>query len=70
MVSFCGKFSPLVNTHFSFFTLVEVSLPVLLSYIIPFLGDSPYPGVKPREVATLLERGYRMPRPNHLSEEL
>ncbi|XP_067048827.1 ephrin type-A receptor 7-like isoform X1 [Acropora muricata] len=34
------------------------------------IGDSPYPGVKPREVATLLERGYRMPRPNHISEEL
>ncbi|XP_044164832.1 angiopoietin-1 receptor-like isoform X2 [Acropora millepora] len=34
------------------------------------IGDSPYPGVKPREVASLLERGYRMPRPNHISEEL
>ncbi|XP_067049582.1 ephrin type-A receptor 3-like isoform X2 [Acropora muricata] len=34
------------------------------------IGDSPYPGVKPRQVASLLERGYRMPRPNHISEEL
>ncbi|XP_074626732.1 tyrosine-protein kinase receptor Tie-1-like isoform X2 [Acropora palmata] len=34
------------------------------------IGDSPYPGVKPRKVATFLERGYRMPRPNHISEEL
>ncbi|XP_044164790.1 ephrin type-A receptor 4-like isoform X2 [Acropora millepora] len=34
------------------------------------IGDSPYPRVKPRQVASLLERGYRMPRPNHISEEL
>ncbi|XP_015754163.1 PREDICTED: ephrin type-A receptor 3-like [Acropora digitifera] len=33
-------------------------------------GDSPYPRVEPRQVASLLERGYRMPRPNHISEEL
>ncbi|XP_068753369.1 ephrin type-A receptor 7-like isoform X1 [Montipora capricornis] len=34
------------------------------------IGDSPYPGVKSREVASLLEGGYRMPRPDHISEEL
>ncbi|XP_068753386.1 ephrin type-A receptor 7-like isoform X3 [Montipora capricornis] len=34
------------------------------------IGDSPYPGVKSREVASLLEGGYRMPRPVHISEEL
>ncbi|KAK2547907.1 Tyrosine-protein kinase receptor Tie-2 [Acropora cervicornis] len=34
------------------------------------IGDSPYARVEPRQVASLLERGYRMPRPNHISEEL
>ncbi|XP_068697768.1 ephrin type-A receptor 4-like [Montipora foliosa] len=34
------------------------------------IGDSPYPRVKSEEVASLLERGYRMPRPIHISEEL
>ena len=70
MVSYCAKFSPLVNTHFSYFTLVEVSLMHLSSDIIPFLGDIPYPEVKPRQIAALLERGYLRPRPNHILEEL
>lgn len=34
------------------------------------IGDSPYPGVKGREVVSLLERGYRMPRPIHIGDEL
>ncbi|CAH3147322.1 unnamed protein product [Porites evermanni] len=34
------------------------------------IGDSPYPRFKAREVASLLERGYRMQRPVHISEEL
>ncbi|KAL9970838.1 hypothetical protein ACROYT_G023288 [Oculina patagonica] len=34
------------------------------------IGESPYPGVKSRQVADLLQAGYRMPRPRHISEEL
>ncbi|XP_078374592.1 ephrin type-A receptor 4-like isoform X1 [Oculina patagonica] len=34
------------------------------------IGESPYPGFKHREVAGLLQTGYRMPRPRHISEEL
>ncbi|KAL9970840.1 hypothetical protein ACROYT_G023290 [Oculina patagonica] len=34
------------------------------------IGESPYPGVKSRQVADLLQTGYRMPRPRHISEEL
>ncbi|KAM7429678.1 hypothetical protein ABFA07_019499 [Porites harrisoni] len=34
------------------------------------IGDSPYPRFKSREVPSLLERGYRMQRPIHISEEL
>ncbi|XP_020620336.1 tyrosine-protein kinase receptor Tie-1-like [Orbicella faveolata] len=34
------------------------------------IGESPYPGIPARQVANLLQTGYRMPRPRHLSEEL
>lgn len=34
------------------------------------IGESPYPGIPARQVANLLQIGYRMPRPRHLSEEL
>jgi len=34
------------------------------------IGDSPYPRIYASEVASLLEGGYRMPRPAHISEEL
>ena len=33
-------------------------------------GESPYPGVKSRQIAGLLQTGYRMPRPAHISQEL
>ena len=33
-------------------------------------GGSPYPGKTGREVVDLLQQGYRMPRPDHVSEEL
>ena len=35
-----------------------------------FKGESPYPGVPPRQVANMLQTGYRMPRPRHISAEL
>jgi len=34
------------------------------------IGESPYPGVPSRNVAGLLQTGYRMPRPRHISAEL
>ena len=33
-------------------------------------GESPYPGKTSREIANLLQTGYRMPRPAHISQEL
>jgi len=35
-----------------------------------FAGDSPYPGKNARQVANLLQAGYRMPKPRHLSKDL
>ncbi|CAB3990268.1 tyrosine- kinase receptor Tie-1-like, partial [Paramuricea clavata] len=34
------------------------------------IGDSPYPGHKGKEVVNLLETGYRMPKPEHLSNNV
>ncbi|XP_078374585.1 ephrin type-A receptor 4-like isoform X2 [Oculina patagonica] len=34
------------------------------------IGESPYPGFESRQVADLLQTGYRMPRPRHISKEL
>ncbi|XP_022803821.1 tyrosine kinase receptor Cad96Ca-like [Stylophora pistillata] len=34
------------------------------------IGESPYPGVKSGEIADLLQTGYRMPKPPHISQEL
>ncbi|XP_073248000.1 ephrin type-A receptor 7-like [Porites lutea] len=34
------------------------------------IGDSPYPGFNSQEVTSLIEKGYRMQRPVHISEEL
>ena len=33
-------------------------------------GESPYPGKTSRKIANLLQTGYRMPRPAHISQEL
>ena len=33
-------------------------------------GESPYPGKTSRKTANLLQTGYRMPRPAHISQEL
>ena len=39
---------------------------------VPFsyVGDTPYPGYKGRDVGGLLENGYRMTKPGHLSKNL
>ncbi|CAH3035797.1 unnamed protein product [Pocillopora meandrina] len=34
------------------------------------IGESPYPGKKSKKVVDLLQTGYRMPRPAHISQEL
>ena len=33
-------------------------------------GDSPYPGYKGKEVADLVQSGYRMSKPKHLSDDM
>ena len=74
----CGRFSQLVIDY----ELIAVTLAQFLveevfslvniinDFFFLFTGDSPYPRFKAREVASLLERGYRMQRPVHISEEL
>ena len=34
------------------------------------VGGSPYPGIKPRQIAERLQKGYRMPKPKHLDDKL
>ena len=34
------------------------------------VGGSPYPGIKPRQIAERLQKGYRMPKPKHVDEKL
>ena len=73
----CGRFSQLVIDYgfiavtVAQFLVEEVfSLVNIINVFFFFTGDSPYPRFKAREVASLLERGYRMQRPVHISEEL
>ena len=35
-----------------------------------YLGGCPYPNVPGREIAGLLEQGYRIPKPQHLDQHL
>ncbi|XP_022803828.1 ephrin type-A receptor 3-like isoform X2 [Stylophora pistillata] len=42
----------------------------ILMWEVFTIGESPYPGVKSREIAGLLQTGYRMPKPPHISQEL
>lgn len=39
-------------------------------YEIFTIGGTPYPGIPARKVGNLLLQGYRMPKPNHVSEAL
>ena len=78
----CGRFSQLViDNGFIAVTVAQflveevyslVNITKMCFFFIFFFitGDSPYPRFKAREVASLLERGYRMQRPVHISEEL
>ena len=74
----CGRFSQLVIDYgfiavtVAQFLVEEVYSLVNITKMFFFFttGDSPYPRFKAREVASLLERGYRMQRPVHISEEL
>ena len=35
-----------------------------------FKGGSPYPRMEGREIANLLQQGYRMPKPEHVDDDL
>ena len=52
------------------YSLVNITKMCVFFFFFFITGDSPYPRYKAREVASLLERGYRMQRPVHISEEL
>ena len=34
------------------------------------LGGTPYPDIKPRQIAERLQEGYRMPKPKHVETKL
>ena len=55
---------------YSLVNIIKMCFVFIIIIIIIITGDSPYPRFKAREVASLLERGYRMQRPVHISEEL
>ena len=71
---FCGRFLRSVSADCFNISLNKAEMFILVNNrgvsLIIYTGDSPYPGVKAREVTSLLERGYRMSRPIHISEEL
>ena len=43
---------------------------VIKIYSFLLQGTTPYPTFKGKEIPALLQRGYRMPKPAHLSEQL
>ncbi|PFX16321.1 Proto-oncogene tyrosine-protein kinase receptor Ret [Stylophora pistillata] len=49
--------------------IVRWSFGVVL-YEIFTVGGSPYPGINGREIAGKLQKGYRMPKPKHVDEQL
>ncbi|CAH3185796.1 unnamed protein product, partial [Porites lobata] len=42
----------------------------ILLYEILTVGGTPYPDIKPRQIAERLQKGYRMPKPRHVDEKL
>ena len=52
--------------------LLETKLVLLYWLLFVFfrLGGEPYPGIKARDIANLLEKGFRMRRPKQLDKEL
>jgi len=38
--------------------------------LLSLSGGSPYPRVDGRKIANLLQEGYRMPKPQHVDDEL
>ena len=42
----------------------------ILYFLIVFLGGSPYPRKRGKDLAPLLRQGYRMPKPQHVDEKL
>lgn len=40
------------------------------TFFFPITGGSPYPKTDGKALASLLQEGYRMPRPPHLDEKL
>ena len=49
------------RVHFPFF--------FLFCFFI-FEGGSPYPRMEGRKIANLLQQGYRMPKPDHVDDDL
>ena len=43
---------------------------VFLFLFLFFEGGSPYPRMEGRKIASLLQHGYRMPKPEHVDDDL
>ena len=48
----------------------QTGLTLLIAFSFFPLGGEPYPGIKARDIANLLEKGFRMRRPKQLDKEL
>ena len=48
----------------------QTGLTLLIAFCFFRLGGEPYPGIKARDIANLLEKGFRMRRPKQLDKEL
>ena len=49
---------------------VVFSLHLYFDGLMVLPGGSPYPRMDGRKIANLLQDGYRMPKPQHVDEEL
>ena len=50
--------------------LVQITTVTGLNICCSISGGSPYPKMDGRQVLTLLEAGYRMPKPQHVDDKL
>jgi len=50
--------------------LLKSALSLLSQSLLSLSGGSPYPRMDGGKIANLLQEGYRMPKPQHVDDEL
>ena len=64
--------------HFHFFINIFINprwsdrcpCPSFYTAVSETIGGTPYPGINGREIANKLQKGYRMPKPKHVDQQL